>query len=116
MDLGISSLHYHVMQCVQIRTVFPRVTNDDRGLRAQPKVIDGLDFELIRSEGIGIVDVVLQPFGGGVLPLLSGISSPPPHQVLEVGPVPLSVGQRLKEWFAKNSIIWGKYQCIKCTR
>ncbi len=79
-----------------IFTVFPRVTNDNRRLWSQPKVVNSLNFDLIRSESVCIIDVVFQPFGGCILPLLSGISPSPPHQVLQVGPIPLSVGQRLK--------------------
>lgn len=62
-----------------ILTVLSRVTDDNWRLWTESKVVDSLDFYLIRSEGICIVDVVFQPFSGRVLPLLSGISPPPPH-------------------------------------
>lgn len=83
---------------ILILTVFPRVSNDNRRFWTQPKVIDGLNFELVRSESICIIDVVFKPFSGCVLPLFSGVLPSPPHQILQVGPVPLSVGQRLKAW------------------
>lgn len=79
-------------------TVFPRVTDDNRRLWAHPEVVYGLHFELVWREGVCIVDVVPQPLGGGVLPLLPGVSPFPPHQVLQVGPVPLPVGERLETW------------------
>ena len=88
------------MQWILVLTVFPRVTDYNRRLWAQPEVVDSLDLYLIRSEGICIVDVVFQPFSGGILPLLSGISPSPPYQILQVGPVPLSVGQGLKAQFS----------------
>lgn len=40
-------------------TVFSRETSNNRRFWAQPKVIYSLNFELIRSEGIRIIDVVL---------------------------------------------------------
>lgn len=82
-----------------VLTVFPRVTSDNRRLWTQAEVVDSLHFDLVRSEGICIVDVVPHPFSGGILPLLSGISPSPPHEILQVGPVPISVAQRLKAQF-----------------
>lgn len=79
-----------------IRTIFSRVTNDNRWFRTQPEVIDSLNFKLIGSEGICVIYVVFQPLGGGILPLLSGVSSSPPHQILQVWAVPVSVAYRLK--------------------
>lgn len=79
-----------------IRTVLSRITNDNRRFWTQSKVIDGLNFEVIGSEGVCVVYVVLQPLGGGILPLLPGVSSFPPHQILQVGPIPLSVAYGLK--------------------
>lgn len=109
-SLCYPSIYYFTVDLQwSLLTVFPRVTNDNRRLWTQPKVVDSLDFDLIRSEGICIVDVVLQPFSGCILPLLSGIFPFPPHQILQVGPVPLSVGQRLKAWFTATSI--GLFHC-----
>lgn len=79
-----------------IRTVLSRITNDNRRFWTQSKVIDGLNFEVIGSKGVCVVYVVLQPLGGGILPLLPGVSSFPPHQILQVGPIPLSVAYGLK--------------------
>lgn len=45
--------------CLGLLTVFSRETSNNRRFWAQPEVIYSLDFELIRSEGICIIDVVL---------------------------------------------------------
>lgn len=77
---------------LDLLTVFPGETNNNRRFWSQPKFIHSLNFEQVWSEGVGIIDVVLGPFGGCVLPLLSGVSPFPPHQILQVGSVPVFVG------------------------
>lgn len=42
-----------------VLTVFSGETSNNRRFWAQPEIVHGLDFEVICSEGVGIIDVVL---------------------------------------------------------
>ena len=57
-------------------TVLARIAGDNGGLGSQTEVVGRLDFDVVGREGVRVVDVVPQPLGGGVLPLLPGVSPP----------------------------------------
>lgn len=90
-------------ECYVLLTILSRVANDHRRFWSETKVIDGLYFNLIGREGVRLVDdVTAPPVGGVIFPLLSGISSSPPHHVAELWPIPLSVLQRLHTQHASD--------------